>query len=77
MTSSMHFRLRYRVLGGHTHVRVFAGPTRKSAHGRCGELILTNEEWAAFSGGLAAYYEQYVPPEERFVEVVKEDEPLP
>ena len=39
------FRLRYQVLGGHTHVRVFAG--KGEALGKCGDLVFRNEEWTA------------------------------
>jgi len=42
----MTFRLRYQVLGGHTHVRVFAGEGQTL--GKCGDLIFRNEEWEAF-----------------------------
>jgi len=40
------FRLRFRVLGGHTHVRVFAG--KGETLGKCGDLVFRNEEWEAF-----------------------------
>lgn len=46
------FRLRYKQLGGHTHVRVFAGKGSLSlAH--CGQLVFRNEEWADFLRELA------------------------
>lgn len=38
------FRMRYRVEGGHTHVRVFAGKGSFSL-GKCGDLVFRNEEW--------------------------------
>lgn len=41
------FRFRYEVLGGHTHVRLFAGKGAGSL-GKCGGLIFRNEEWTAF-----------------------------
>ena len=34
----------YKVLGGHTHVRVFSGPLEGTC-GKAGELILRNGEW--------------------------------
>jgi hypothetical protein len=38
-------------LGGHTHVRVFAG--NDALHrGKCGDLVFTNEEWALFGRWL-------------------------
>ena len=43
----MLFRLRYKVLGGHTHVRFFAGKGSLSL-GKCGDLVFRNEEWDAF-----------------------------
>jgi len=48
----MFFRLRYKVLGGHTHVRFFAGQGDSSL-GKCGDLVFRNEEWVAFIGQLA------------------------
>jgi len=43
----MVFRFRYRVLGDHTHVQLFAGRTVGSL-GNCGALVFRNEEWEAF-----------------------------
>lgn len=43
----MLFRFRYLVQGGHTHVRLFAGP-HEGALGKCGDLAFRNEEWEAF-----------------------------
>lgn len=45
------FRFRYEVHGGHTHIRVFAG-VGYSALGKCGDLVMRNEEFAAFVAGL-------------------------
>ena len=42
----MKFRMYYRILGGHTHVRVFAG--KGETLGKCGDLVFRNEEWDAF-----------------------------
>ena len=41
-------RMYYEVLGGHTHVRVFAGTVNAGALGKCGDLTFTNEEWEAY-----------------------------
>ena len=41
-------RMYYEVLGGHTHVRVFAGVVNAGALGKCGDLTFTNEEWEAY-----------------------------
>ena len=43
----MKFRLRYEVIGGHTHVRFFAGKSSSSL-GKCGDLVFRNEEWQEF-----------------------------
>lgn len=43
----MTFKFRFKVGGGHTHIRVFSG--KDADHlGKCGDLTMTNEEWAAF-----------------------------
>ena len=43
----MLFHFRYQVQGGHTHVRVFAGP-HENALGKCGDLTFRNEEFNIF-----------------------------
>ena len=43
-----HFRFRFIVRGGHTHISVFAGKRRETTHGRCGDLCMTNDEFADF-----------------------------
>ncbi len=45
------FRLRFRELGGHTHVRFFAGKGAASL-GKCGDLVFRNEEWVDFLAEL-------------------------
>lgn len=40
-------RLYHKTLGGHTHIRVFAGKGTGS-FGNCGTLVMTNEEWETF-----------------------------
>lgn len=42
------FRFRYVVLGGHTHIRMFAGPSKGTTLGLCGSLVMRNEEWEEF-----------------------------
>jgi hypothetical protein len=37
--------------GGHTHVRVFAGPDADH-RAMCGELVFTNEEWDLLAPAL-------------------------
>lgn len=41
------FRIYYRVLGGHTQTRWFAGPNPRISMGKCGELTFQNEEFEA------------------------------
>ena len=41
------YRFRFKVQGGHTHVRVFAGKEPGSP-GKCGDLVFRNEEWNEF-----------------------------
>ena len=43
-----HFRIRYTERGGHTHMAVFAGRHSLVTHGKCGDLCMTNEEFAEF-----------------------------
>lgn len=57
----MIFRFRYIVLGGHTHLRLFAGKT-EAGLGKCGDLIFRNEEWEEFLKRIGAGFE--VLPEE-------------
>jgi hypothetical protein len=49
----MSFKFRYKRLGAHTHVNVWAsefGP--QSTHGHNGELIFRNAEWDQFRRSL-------------------------
>lgn len=56
-------RIRFTVLGGHTHMRVFAGMATNpdgelaaspafSSLGKCGDLTMRNEEFAPFRDAL-------------------------
>jgi hypothetical protein len=40
-------RFRYRVRGGHTHIRVYGAMEGKTPS-KCGDLIFRNEEWEEF-----------------------------
>lgn len=57
------FRLRHETLGGHTHVRVFAGtgPTL----GLCGTLTFRNEEWEDLASLLSLEENVQIVPEDR------------
>lgn len=43
----MIFRIYYQQRGGHTHCRMFAGPSEGSL-GMCGNFTLRNEEFAEY-----------------------------
>ena len=41
-----HFRLRWRKLGGHIHVRVFSSEFgADTTHGKNGDLVFREQEW--------------------------------
>jgi hypothetical protein len=63
-----NFRLCYRQLGGHVHVRVFSGSASRMTH--AGDLVFDEHEWPMFVGCLKAH-------DDTNIEVVHEDEPLP
>lgn len=44
----MHFRIRYKITPGHTHMRVFVGSSPEVTHGKAGDLCMTNEEFEEF-----------------------------
>jgi len=46
------FRFRFEILGGHTHVGLWAG-RREAALGKCGNLVFRNEEWDEFRKAIA------------------------
>lgn len=43
----MYVRLRYRLLGGHVHVRVFVGKDVDHLQ-KSGDLVLREDEWPTF-----------------------------
>lgn len=49
-----YFRFYYYVLGGHTHVRFFAGD------GKAGDFILTNDEFVMFQGQFRNTLVQFI-----------------
>lgn len=63
------FRFRYEELGGHTHVRVFAG-ANKAALAKCGDLVFRNDEWSDLVGLI--YHSELTPFGK--IEIMKEDE---
>lgn len=40
-------RLRYRILGGHVHCRLFTAKAWEQTFAKCGDLTFSIEEWAA------------------------------
>lgn len=40
----IRFRIYFQILGGHTHIKVFAGPARGTL-GSCGDLSMSNQEF--------------------------------
>jgi hypothetical protein len=42
------FRLRWKLLGKHVHVRVFAGTADSAGFAMCGELVFREGEWPSF-----------------------------
>ena len=45
-----HIRIRYKILGGHVHCRVFTAEAQELTYGKCGDLIFGVKEW--LSGGV-------------------------
>lgn len=43
----MIFRVRHRIIGGHVHIRFFAG-AHEGALGKCGDLIMRIDEFSEF-----------------------------
>lgn len=52
LTTTMVFKFKAKVGGGHTWVQLFAGPDADHL-GKCGEVTMRNEEWAIFKLLLA------------------------
>jgi hypothetical protein len=46
----MIFRIYHRTVGGHVHMRFFAGRT-EGALGKCGDLVMRVEEFVVFRQG--------------------------
>lgn len=44
----MHFKLYWKQLGGHVHVRVFSAADTRLTHGKNGDLCFRPDEWEAF-----------------------------
>lgn len=44
----MFIRYRYKIGGGHTHIRMFAGKSKDMTLAKCGEFCLTNDEFGEF-----------------------------
>ena len=53
-TEPRYFRVRWRLLGGHYHVRIFSGQHPDGSFTMLGKLILDENDWAALAHILAA-----------------------
>lgn len=65
------FKLRYKVLGAHTHVRVFSSSSLDGAFALNGSLSFRNDEWKDFLSVLDDYWRLHEPYE---LQVVSEEE---
>jgi hypothetical protein len=57
-------RLRYRVLGGHVHCRLFTAPASDQTFAKSGDLVFRVEEWDAVRAAGAKAGFEFVPEEE-------------
>lgn len=64
-----HFRLRWKKLGGHVHVSVWAGTSQVTTHGKNGDLIFTEQEWDDFVVLLQPKRYGIDVPADRYVEI--------
>ena len=44
----IYFKLSYKVMGGHTHARLFSSSNPEGTFGKHGDLTFRNEEWEQF-----------------------------
>lgn len=51
--TSIVIRIYFKQLGGHVHCRVFTAKSRDHTFGKCGDLVLSEEEWPAFQALMA------------------------
>lgn len=61
-------RIYYEVLGGHTHITIWTEP-RNGQVGKCGDIIMTNEEFQAWQSGairLEFFEKGSTPPHQQF-----------
>lgn len=40
-----YLRLRWKLLGGHVHCRLFTSPTPDGTWAKCGDLVFSEKEW--------------------------------
>jgi hypothetical protein len=55
MTDSRSWKFRYLRKGAHVHVDVFAGLHADATHAKCGDLVMTPEEFADLQNKLVVY----------------------
>lgn len=53
----MLIRYRYKVMGEHTHVRVFCGESPEHTLAKCGDLMFRNEEFQEIKAGVGVVCE--------------------
>lgn len=53
----MFFKFRFKVLGGHTHISMFAGNNTFSL-GKCGDLCMRNHEFQYFRDALTIVFKE-------------------
>lgn len=59
------FRFEPKVLGGHTHVEVWAGAAPPTGRGHCGTLVMRNEEWHVLQQLIEFHYDGDPPDEQK------------
>jgi hypothetical protein len=57
------FRLRYQLLGGHVHCRLFTAPRREGTFAKAGDLVFSVREWPTVRTALELVIE--ILPEDR------------
>lgn len=48
ISGDVQFRFRWKECGGHTHIRLFTGRLGSLTRAKCGDLVMSNEEFALF-----------------------------
>lgn len=43
------WRWYWKILGGHVHIRVFVGEGRETTHAKCGDLVMSVDDFRDFN----------------------------